>query len=145
MVLVNAMAVYKLQHGDKIALSDIRRFIDNSLPSNIGLQSPLIDEILYRYFKHFSNYGLPLLNFPFLNHSIASFNIYDFIRNWSLFNIGEVVSVNGDLADKDLSIFNRILLREAGLSDFINTNVEGQEFENNLTVMVAHLNLDDEK
>jgi len=150
MILVNALTVYKLQQGDKISLSDIRKFTHNSFQNNNGFQFPLIDhpfwdEMLYRYFKHFPKYGLPFLNLPFLNNSIASFNIYEFIRNWSLFNIGDVVSAYGNIADKDLSTFNRILLREAGLSDFINTNIDGQEFENNLTIIVAHMNLDDKQ
>lgn len=150
MILVNALTVYKLQQGDKIAHSDIKKFAHNSFQNNYSFQFPLIDhpfwdEILYRYNKYFVKYGLPFMNLPFLNNSIASFNIYEFIRNWSLFNIGDVVSAYGCIADKDLSTFNRILLREAGLSDIINTNIERQEFENNLTIIVAHINLDDKE
>ena len=150
MILVNALTVYKLQQGDKISLSDIRKFTDNSFHHNSGFQFPLIDhpffdEMLYRYFKHFPKNGLPFLNLPFLNNSIASFNIYELIRNWTMFNIGEVVSAYGNIIDKDLSTFNRILLKEAGLSNFINTNIDGQEFENNLIVVVAHLNLDEKE
>ena len=148
MILVNALTVYKLQQSNKISLSDIRRFTNNIFHNNNGFQLPLIDhpywdEMLYKYFWHFPKYGLPFLNLPFLSNSIASFNIYEFIRNWSLFNIGDVVSANGNIADKDLSTFNRILLREAGLSDIININIDGQEFEDNLIIIVAHLNLDD--
>ena len=146
MILVNALTVFKLQQGDKVSLSDIRKFAGNS-SYNSGFQFPLIDhpfldEMFYRYFKHFPEYGLPFLNLPFLNNSIASFNIYEFIRNWTLFNIGEVVSVYGNTMDKDLSTFNRILLKQAGLSNVINTNVEEQDFENNLTIIIAHLNLE---
>ncbi|MDY0088746.1 MAG: hypothetical protein RBR78_00100 [Flavobacteriaceae bacterium] len=150
MILVNALTVYKLQQGDKISLSDIRKFTQNSFQNNNGFLFPLIDhpfwnEMLYRYSKHFPEYGLPFLNLPFLNNSITSFNIYEFIRNWSLFNIGDVVSAYGNIADKDLSTFNKILLCEAGLSDFINIDIDGQEFENNLTIIVAHMNLDDKQ
>jgi hypothetical protein len=146
MILVNALTVFKLQQGDKVSLSDIRNFAGNS-PYSSGFKFPLIDhplwdEMFYRYFKHFPEYGLPFLNLPFLNNSIASFNIYEFIRNWTLFNIGEVVSAYGNTMDKDLSTFNRILLTQAGLSDFINTNIGDQEFENNLTIIVAHLQLE---
>lgn len=119
MILLNALMVYRLQQSNKISFSDIRRYTNNNLNNNSGFHFPLIDhpfmeEMLYRYFKHFPKYGLPFLNLPFLNNSIASFNIYEFIRNWSLFNIGEVVSAYGNTFDKDLSKFNRILLREAG-------------------------------
>ncbi|HAQ37605.1 MAG TPA: hypothetical protein DCQ58_03770 [Saprospirales bacterium] len=150
MILLNALSVFKLQQGDKISFSDIRSFASNSFQNHSAFQFPLVDhpfldEMLYRYFKHFPKYGLPFLNLPFLNNSTVSFNIYEFIRNWTLFNIGEVVSAYGNTVDKDLSTFNRILLREAGLTDFINTNIEGQEFENNLVVVVAHLNLDEKE
>lgn len=150
MVLLNALTVYKLQQGNKISLSDIRKFADNSFQNKSAFQFPLIDhpfldEMLYRYIKHFPKYGLPFLHLPFLNNTSVSFNIYEFIRNWTLFNIGEVVSVYGNTVDKDLSTFTRILLREAGLTDFINTNIEIQEFENNLVVIVAHLNLDEKE
>jgi hypothetical protein len=150
MILVNSLTVFKLQQGDKISFSDIRKFTDNSYHNNSGFQFPFIDhpfwdEMFYHYSKHFPKYGLPFLNLPFLNNSIASFNIYEFIRNWSLFNIGEVVNAYGIIVDKDLSTFNHILLKEVGLSEFINTNIEGQEFENNLNIIVAHMNLDEKQ
>lgn len=146
MILMNASTVFKLQQGDKVSFSDIRKFASNS-SYNSAFQFPLIDhpfwdEMLYRYFKSFPKYSLPFLNLPFLNNSIVSFNIYEFIRNWTLFNIGQIVSVYGNAIDQDLSTFNRILLKQAGLSDFINTNIEDQEFENNLTIIVAHLSLE---
>ena len=151
MILVNAHTVYRLQQGDKISLSDIRKYAHNNTPNN-GFLFPFIDhpfwdEILYRCVKHFPKYGFPFLNLPFLGNSIVSFNIYEFIRNWSLFNIGEVVSVYDNVTDYDLRDFNRILLRQTGLSEFINLKTENQklEYENNLVIMVAHLNLDDEK
>jgi len=149
MILVNALTVFRLQQGDKISFSDVRKY---SQTQNNGFSFPLVDypfwdEMLYRYFKHFPKYGFPFLNLPFLGNSIVSFNIYEFIRNWSLFNIGEVVSVYDKEADYDLWNFNRILLRKAGLSEYINLKTENQDFEhkNNLAIMVAHLNLDDEQ
>jgi len=150
MILLNALMVYKLQENKSISLSDIRKFTNNSLNKNAAFRfpffdHPLMEEIIYRYFRHFPKYGFSFMNLPFLSNSVASFNIYDFIRNWSLFNIGEVVSVYGNVIDKNLSIFNRIFLREAGLSDFINTNVDAPEFSNNMTIVVAHMNLDEKE
>ncbi|MDR1121767.1 MAG: hypothetical protein LBM08_12730 [Dysgonamonadaceae bacterium] len=149
MVLVNALTVFRFQQGGKILFSDVRKY---SHTKNNNFSFPLIDypfwdEMLYRYFKHFPKYSFPFLNLPFLGNSIVSFNIYEFIRNWSLFNIGEVVSVCDKVANYDLWNFNRILLRNAGLSEFINLKTERQEheFDNNLAIMVVHLNLDDEK
>jgi hypothetical protein len=149
MILVNALTVFRLQQDDKISFSDVRKY---SHTKNNNFSFPLVDfpfwdEMLYRYFKHFPKYGFPFLNLPFLGNSIVLFNIYEFIRNWSLFNIGEVVSVCDKVANYDLRDFNRILLRNAGLSDFINLKTENQEykFDNNLAIMVAHINLDEKQ
>jgi len=148
MILVNALTVYKLQQGDKISFSDIRKYAHNNMPNN-GFPSPF-SNLYYEdeeFFIYFSRYGLPFLNLPFLNNYIISFNIYEFIRNWSFFNIGEVASDYGNVVDNDLLKFNQILLRKVGFNDFdfINNNIEGykSEFENNMTIMVVHLNLDD--
>jgi hypothetical protein len=150
MILLNALTVYKLQQGDKISLCDIRKFASNNFQNSSAFQFPLIDhpfmdDMFYRYFKHFPKYGFPFLNLPFLNNSTVSFNIHEIIRNWTLFNIGEVVSVYGNTIDKDLSNFSRNLLRETGLSNIINLNIEGQEFQNNIVIFVAHLNLDEKE
>ena len=147
MILLSALMVYRLQQSNKISLSDIRRYTNNDPKNNAGIHFPFIDhpfmdKMFYRYFEHFQKYGLPFSNLPFLNNSISSFNIYEFIRNWSLFNIGEVVSSFGNTLDKDLSQFNRILLKEAGLSNHINTNIDAPEFENKMTIIVAHLDLE---
>ncbi|WP_042874417.1 hypothetical protein [Acinetobacter haemolyticus] len=148
MVFLSALTVFKLQQGDKLSLNDIRKFGNSHLHNNSAFQLPVIDhsfmeEMLYRYFKYFPKYGFPFGSLPFLNSSAISFNIHEFIRNWTLFNIGEVVSVNGSAMDDDLFKFSRLLLREAGLSNNMSLAIDGQEFENNVTVFVAHLSLDD--
>lgn len=150
MVLLNALTIYKLQQEDKISLVDITKFASTHFQNNssFNLTFPLIDhsfwnEIFYRYFRHFPKYGLPFLNLPFLNNSTGSFNIHEFIRNWTLFNIGELVSVYGNSADKDLFTFNRFLLRTVGLTDSINLNAEERDFENVPTIVVVHMALDE--
>jgi hypothetical protein len=150
MILVNALTVYRLQQGDKIALSDIQKFAETNSKNKTGqpfpliIDHPIMEEMLFRYYKHFPKYGLPFTNFPFLNKSSVSFNIYEFIRNWTLFNIGELVSIYGNTLDEDLLKFNRAILKETGLSRFIKLdNIENQEFEDNLNIIVAHINLDE--
>jgi hypothetical protein len=149
MILVNALTVFRLQQGDKISFSDVRKYshIRNNAFSFPLIDYPFWDEMLYRYFKNFPKYGFPFLNLPFLGNSIVSFNIYEFIRNWSLFNIGEVISVGDKTVNHDLRDFNRILLRSAGLSEYINLKTENQQykFDNNLAILVAHINLDEKE
>lgn len=147
MILLTALTVYKLQLDKKISLADIRKFPNYSANNNSSfpfVDYQYFDEMFYRYLKHFPKYGFPLMDFPFLNNNSVSLNIIEFIRNWTLFNIGELVSVYGHIADNDLSILNRMLLREVGLSNVINLNVDGPELQNALVVVVAHLNLDED-
>jgi len=147
MILVNALTIYQLQQSNKISLSDIRKYAKNTNNSNSQftlIDHPFWEEMAYRYLKHFPKYGSPFLNFPFLNNSFISFNIYDFIRNWSCFNIGDVASIEGKVIDNDLNKFSRILLAKTGLSEFTRYKNEIQEFdfENNIAIMVAHIDLD---
>jgi hypothetical protein len=146
MILINAMTIFKLQQSDKISFSDIKKYANADIKSD-RYYSPLFehflwDEIYHKYFRYFPFYG-----FQFLDNRIISFNIYEFIRNWSLFNIGEVASVYGHIVDKDLNRFNQILLCNAGLRDFISDSLTQEEynFDNNLIIMVAHLDLSENK
>jgi len=148
LILVNAKTVYKLQQGDNISLSDIRKINVNNSRNNSWFEVPLLEhplweEMWYHLLKYFNKYGISFMNLPFLGNCKVTLNIYEFIRNWTYFNIGEVASAFGNTLDKDLSIFTRILLKEVGLTNVMNLNIEGNEFENNLVILVAHLNLDE--
>jgi len=149
MILVNALSVFRLQQDDKISFSDIRKYLHtrNNVFSTPLIDYPFWNETLYWYCKNFPKYGFPFFNLPFLGTSIVSFNIHEFIRNWLLFNIGEVVSIGEKAVNYDLRNFNRILLRKAGLSDFINLKTENQqyEFDHNIAILVAHINLDEKE
>jgi hypothetical protein len=149
MIILNALSVFKLQQNYKLRAEDIRKSplqLDNN---GLGFTFPFIDhpffeEMLYRYLKHFPKYGFPLTNMPFLNNHIISLNIYEFIRNWTMFNIGEVASINGDVIDNNLSEFIRLLLSQLGLSNAINLNVEGEDsFNTDSAILVSHLILDE--
>lgn len=151
MVLANAKTIYGLQNENKVSYNDLKNYIDtnvsrqsNSFPL-FGFNHPFLEEMIYRMFKHFPKYGMPFCDLPFLNNNCNSLNIYDFIRNWTLFNIGEVCNAGGTIIDNDLSIITRVLLREAGLNDIINIDTEQNSFENNINLLIAHLNLDDKE
>lgn len=148
MILTNASTVYRLQQNDKISLSDIRKYAhDNNVNGNLlfpMLDYPFWKEVIYRYVKHFPKYGSPFSSPPFLSNSVVSFNIYEFIRNWSLFNIGEIISVEGHPLDEDLKKFSRSLLSKTRLSQIIGIEGNDQfEFEGVLFVLATHLNLDE--
>jgi len=148
MVLANAKTIYGLQNGNKVSYDDLKNHIDTSTTrqSNsflfFGLDHPFWHEMIYRMFKHFPKYGILFFDLPFLNNNSNSLNIYDFIRNWTLFNIGEVCQAGENIIDKDLSVMTRLLLKEAGLNDIMNIETEENSFENNITLLIAHLDLE---
>ena len=151
MILANAKTIYGLQNGNKVSYDDLKKHIDtnafrqtNSFPF-FGFDHPFWDEMIYKMFKHSPKYGSPFFDLPFLNNNSNSLNIYDFIRNWTLFNIGEVCKAGGNVIDNDLSVITRVFLREAGLNDIINIETEQNSFDNNINLLIAHLNLDDKE
>jgi hypothetical protein len=150
MILVNALTVFKLQQDNKICFSDIRKYAHNTKNNDILFplyDNLVMDKMFYEYIKGFYKYNLPFLNLPFLNNCNISYNVYEFVRNWSLFNIGETVSTYGITSGTDIERFTRILLYKTGFYNFMGINIEQEEynyeFENDLVIMVAHLNLDD--
>ena len=151
MLLANAKTIYGLQNENKISFNDLKNHIDtvNEKTSNhfpfFGFDHPFWEDMIYRMFKHFPKYGLPLFDLPFLNNNSSSLNIYDFIRNWTLFSIGEVCKVGGNIIDNDLSVITSVLLKEAGLGDIMNIESEQNAFENNIVLLIAHLNLDEKE
>lgn len=148
MILVNAKSVYGLQDGSTITYDELKKHIDTTCSENSTFQSIcrldyyLWEEIAYRVYKHFPKCVFPLSDFPFLNNNSSSLNIYDFIRNWTYFNIGEMCRVEDEVIDKDLSVITNVLLEKAGLGEFININNEQNVFENNIVVLIAHMDLD---
>jgi hypothetical protein len=148
MVLVNAKTIYGLQNRNKISYDNLKNHIDtsttrksNSFPF-FWFDHPFWDDMIHRMFRYFPKYGIPFFDLPFLNNISNSMNIYDFIRNWTLFNIGEVCHACGNIIDKDLSVMTRVLLKKAGLNEIMNIETEQNSFENNITLLIAHLDLE---
>jgi len=115
MILINALDVFKLQQKNKISFDDIKKYPFNHNKDNYGYNYMLGEEMIRRYFKYYLEFGLPFpfFNFPFLNNTPISYNIYDFVRNWTLFNIGEVVISHYRPLNKDLVAFSRALINRA--------------------------------
>ena len=112
MILINALNVFKLQQKNKISFDDIKKYTFNHNKHNYGYNYMIGDEMINRYFKYYPEYFFPSFNFPFLNNAPISYNIYDFVRNWTLFNIGEVVISHYRPLNKDLVAFSRALINK---------------------------------
>lgn len=155
MILTNAETIYRLQKNGKISLSDIKKYYnDFSTSSNCSpfhsieamthLLDPMaLDKIIHHIYKNYQKFGFPCSNLPFLNNKYTSFNIHEIIRNWSLFNIGELVRAKGYIFDENLSKLNQILLKSVGFSNITRKDNDYPEFESNITIFITHLNLND--
>ena len=147
-VVANALTIFKAQQGHKVKFEELKKLTEKRIKNanaitGLCFDHPLWDEMLYRNSKYLSKYGVPFFDLPFLGTSTISLNVHEFIRNWTLFNFGEVASFSGHVMDNHLSKFTRLLLRQAGLSNVINIDVEAQEPDHDLTILVLHANLDE--
>ena len=145
MIIANAHTIFKVLQNDKVFLNDLKNELDSfqQLNNSNVFDYRYFEEILHRMYKFHPAFLSSFLNLPFLGNSSISLNIYDFVRNWTLFNIGDVVSLFGKIVEPDLFKFNQIMLKEVGLKQYLNNNFESPEFENNMVVIVSHLDLDE--
>ncbi len=143
MLLINADNIYSNMDKDKVKFDELRK-IQNQPNSNNNIGFPFFDKHFLHHMDmfHLFENGVPFFNLPFLGNVSISQNIYEFIRNWSLYNIGEEASSFGVIMDQDLSNFTKLILRQANLGERINLNLDIQgSIETNLIVNVAHLEL----
>jgi Fe-S cluster biosynthesis and repair protein YggX len=145
MILVNALNVFKLQKNNKISFDDIIQYpFSNSKHTYSNI--PLYDWGHWKdWYRHCPDSYLSIFNFPFLNNVSISYNIYDVVRNWLLFNIGEVVVAYGRTFNQDLFTFSKALMRNVDLNNVVDLSVE--DYENyreftDMAVFVTHLDLD---
>lgn len=145
MIIASAHTIFKVLQNDKVFLNDLKNELDSfqQLNNSNVLDYRYFEEILHRMYKFHPAFLSSFLNLPFLGNSSISLNIYDFVRNWTLFNIGDVVGLFGKIVEPDLFKFNQIMLKEVGLKQYLNNNFESPEFENNIVVIVSHLDLDE--
>lgn len=144
MILLNAENVYKYQNGTSIDLDTIKKIpiipeSGNGIPF---MYDPMImEEYIYMLMKRFPKYGFPNMNMPFLGNTNICLDLYEFIRNWTLFNIGEPATIFQNTVDEQLSNFNKLIYREFQEMN-LDINIEGGEFQNNLVVFVARYELE---
>ncbi|MBF0541827.1 MAG: hypothetical protein HQK91_10310 [Nitrospirae bacterium] len=149
MILISAPLVTELQKNKVLSLDDIRIIESTSNPSGHNFMLPFmadphfIDDFLH---FHFKNDLFPLMfngMTHFLNNSIFSRDIYDFVRNWTQFNIGEPTYVFGNVINSDLDMFCNHLLRDIGVGEFVNLPSYNIEYKshNNIAVMAMLFDL----
>lgn len=142
MILINALNVFNCQKNNKISFDDLKQYADHN-----NIIVPFCDyyfwrKMMYGFLRDYPEYYLSFFNLPFLNNIAVSYNIYEVIRNWSLFNIGEVITANNEY----LFNFSKLLMKYILPDNAVNlsfSNVERYPDFTNAVIFVNHLNLDD--
>lgn len=149
MLVISSSLIDAQRENTKLCLNDLKN-IDHSnsnyhsfLPFLPFDFHPFMDEFFHHYFKYFHHYGIipPFGNsLPFLNNSLISRDIFEFIDNWSFFNIGEPTLVNGNIINENLHSFSNALLRSSGLGEYINLGDDNAQYVVNNNVVVSLMN-----
>lgn len=153
MMLLSAPLLAELKNEKSITMEDIKVPEAEMNKGNqqsffpFLLDHPFMDEMLHYMSKYARKFtGTPFMSggsFPFLNNSVFSRDLYDFIRNWSQFNIGEPTYAFGNVLDPGLDNFCNYLLRYIGIDEYVNlpsSNVEGK-FHNEMALLAMHVDL----
>ena len=152
MIFLSAPLVCEVMKGKSVSIDDIK-----IIESIMGGQSSTILPFMIdpRYLDEFFHYhgkmgpwpsALPFMNLgnmPVMNNRLFCRDIYDLIRNWTQFNIGEPTFAFGRVINQQLQGFADGIMRRIGLADIVeltDNEIKG-EFNNNLGVFVNHLEL----
>lgn len=158
MIFLSAPLLSELKKGNRITIEEIRlpettanvRAHDFFFP--YMLDHPFLDELFYVMLRNMRRYPFftPFISggpFPFLNNSIFSRDIYDFVRDWTQFNIGEPTYAFGNITNPVLDKFSNLLLKTIRLEEHVDLPLEGVEgeFNNEIALFVMHIDLTREK
>jgi hypothetical protein len=102
--------------------------------------------------KYFHHYGFPPFMFgspggqAFLGNVMFLRDIYDLVRSWTQFSLGEITCVNDTVTNKTVDAFSNFLVRAAGfegLPALPTGNLFGdREFQGQMSVFLTHLNIE---
>ena len=103
MVFANARIINAIQEGKTVSFDRIRNATVKSQSNNAGpfLFDPMLMEELYHFTKHY-HWMPPFAGMPVLGDCDIALNLYQFIRNWTQFNIGETIVCRGRVISGDL-------------------------------------------
>jgi hypothetical protein len=158
MIFLSAPLLSELKRDNGIAIEDIRQTetVANVGTHNFPLSIRSDHHLWEEFFYYIRKYGLEYVFFtpflsngslPFLGNCIFSRDIYDFVRDWTQFNIGEPTYAFGSTLDPILDRFANFLLRTIGIQEYVDLPLEGVEgkFGNAMAVFVMHMDLGRER
>ena len=119
MIYLTANILSDMLKGKRyLARADIGMYgKENFLNRNIFLHpfwnSARGDEFFYYWFKYLRRYNLSIDygNLPLFGNTFFTLDLYDFIKSWTLFNIGEYTCFLGDVINSKVDVFSNMILR----------------------------------
>lgn len=128
MLFLNARLISMVQDKGTVSFDNIKR---------ANIKSPAC----MNFFDPFGPFCMPILS----SCEFAS-NIYEFVKNWTLFNIGEPAIVDDKELDDNLIRASSYFLKAVGFSDpYINLDdldLPLIDFESDTGIFVMHISLD---
>lgn len=151
MIFANANIVNALQEKTIISHERIRRETAGSQNNRLYPYafSPIVMDDLYYYFRKNHFLSQLFLDAPVLGNCNIALNLYQLIRNWTQFNIGEITISGEQVISSGLANLVNNLLTKAELKnlleyDFVKGNDRndwGYEFDG--AVLVYHYDVED--
>lgn len=157
MILITAPLLTELMKGRKsLNISDISVIGDNcNVSQQGGMGLPFFGRIhpkelymMYEELWHCSRGMWPFMNganMPFLNNTLFTRDIYDFVRSWTQINIGETSFSFGKVTNVVVDSFSNALLRQIGFGEGMDLpviqNFSEFSWEGELGVAVTHIDI----
>ncbi len=152
MILSSAKYIDALiEKNKKVNYYDLKKLnthVNNLNSNNLFpiIPYPYFEEIIYMMHKYGRKFGSNYQfnnNLPFLSNSMLSTDISEFVKNWSLFNIGEPTFSFGHVHDEPLDQFINYILTSIGMNEYIDikNHNENHKFESNMIVTVLNYNI----
>jgi len=116
MVFANAAIINALQNKETVSLDSIRKETTKNKRNSLGHFpfDPMLMEEFYHCNKH--SYWMPLFaELPILGNCEIALNLYQFIRNWTQFNIGETTICRGRVISGELVSLADTFIKGSGI------------------------------
>lgn len=145
-IFVNARIINAVQDKKTVSFDRLRNETAKSMSNNVGhfIFDPRLMGELCCFCRH-NHYWIPQFEgLPILGNCDIALNLYQFIRNWTQFNIGETVVCHGRVICEALARLTNFFISVLGIHNDIdytrvesNDNNEG-ESESDGAVFVLH-------
>ena len=146
MVFANAGVITAMQKGTRVAFDDIKK-----LTAEKRYELPSWGHVIYNLLR----YGNFERSLPIFGTCPVALNMHQFIRNWTQFNIGEEIVIDGFSCCTHLTNLAKKYMKAAGMDELADLRIEHSETDDRsvdsdisdtgAAVMVAQLDISSPK